>query len=627
MKPIWRGILALLLLGQAFGCWGLFLSCDAQAQPNSPQPASGPDLVYEPPLSDALEPVNRSIGFVNHGIMLGIIDPTSRLYRLILPKPVRKCVNNAGHNLAYPVRLVNNLLQAQWSGSWVETKRFGVNTTVGILGLFDPATKWGIGESVEDTGLTFQQWGWRHRLYLMLPFFGPSSERDVIGKVGDFALNPATYFFPAGPIFTYNRLSDEIIRYKQFTSSQYDPYALSRDIWAYSRLRVDQGTTPDVVDDSALETLESVAIKTDDPKFAQRRKKRKAHIPGIEEKLPYSLWLQKEPSPVVYVLPGFGSHREDSSAVVSAEWFHREGYHVVALSSAMNWEFINKGATSLIPGYAPRDVRDVMVALEAVDADVRSRYPDRFGDRYLMGSSMGGFHTLLAAVTDHRTRKGAPFFKGYLAVNPPVDLLYGVRQLDTFYNAPLAWPAAEREERMEAAIARGAVLAQADPEKVEIPTLDPREAQYLIGLRYRVALRDLIHASQRQYPLHIIRSGLGTMRREPAYQEIAEYSFQEYFETFVLTGAPIQEGRQISQQQIQRASDLRSYEADLRAIPSIQVFTNENDFLLSESDVRWLKSVFGDRLDLCEKGGHMGNLHQREVQGRICHQMRTLSGR
>ena len=92
---------------------------------------------------------------------------------------MRNRITDAGHNLTFPVRLVNNALQGKWQGAWEETERFGVNSTVGLGGLFDPATHWKIGRSDEDFGQTLGHWGCGPGFYLMLPILGPSNGRDA----------------------------------------------------------------------------------------------------------------------------------------------------------------------------------------------------------------------------------------------------------------------------------------------------------------------------------------------------------------------------------------------------------------------------------------------------------------
>lgn len=589
----------------------------AQQPPQEAGKSASIEISYPSPISDPIEPVNRSLGFLNHGIMIGLIHPTAYVYRLIIPRPVRKCVNNAGENLAYPVRLVNNLLQAEWAGAWNETQRFGINTTVGILGLFDPATHWDIPPSREDTGLTFGKWGWSNHMYLMLPLFGPSSERDLFGKIGDTLLNPATYLFPAGPIFTYNRLSDEVIRYRQFTTSEYDPYALSRDMYAVDRREATVIPTSASEDESAIETLQAVRFQPEEPGFFLKRKNRKVFFAPTGEKIPYSLWLQKEPATFVYILPGMGGHRDSTSTLALAELLFDAGYSVVSLSSSMNWEFIQRISSVPVPGYGPIDGRDIAMALETIHRDLQARYPERIQGRVLMGMSLGAYHTLLIAAGETQGKLKGIQFDRYVAINPPLDLFYGMTQLDAFYNAPVTWPASERETRMQAAIDKASKLLKPPDKFTEPPVFTPVEAQFLIGLLYRISLRDTIHASQRITNIGRLTSEPGLMNREDEYEEILLYSYKDYYQFFVLPTLRTEKGR-ISAEYLQYACDLKSHQHNLLENRKAFVFTNMNDFLLSDGDVRWLKETFPDeRLVLSPDGGHLGNLAEPETQSTV----------
>jgi phospholipid-binding lipoprotein MlaA len=115
--------------------------------------------------------VNRVIWGFNQELMSRVVKPTSRVYRLAVPQPARAGIGNFGTNLTYPVRLINNLLQGKWNGARDESYRFALNTTAGLGGFFDVATKWNIPKADADFGQTFGQWGWKPHCFLMLPLF------------------------------------------------------------------------------------------------------------------------------------------------------------------------------------------------------------------------------------------------------------------------------------------------------------------------------------------------------------------------------------------------------------------------------------------------------------------------
>ncbi|HEX9813325.1 MAG TPA: VacJ family lipoprotein, partial [Myxococcota bacterium] len=229
-----------------------------------------------PFIGDPLEPMNRGIAGFNHGLMVWLVSPAAGIYRLIFPQQIRTGIGNVFENLLYPVRLVTNLLQGKGGGAWRETQRFGVNTTVGIAGILDSATAMGIEPSREDFGQTFGKWGWRKSSYLVLPLFGPSTIRDGFGEIGNVAFDPATYFSPASQIRIFNKLSDDVIGYKQFVRTNYDPYQLGRRLFAMNRdLHIeDYQYSTESEDTAETETLQSIFLANQQEKFPWKGKTR-----------------------------------------------------------------------------------------------------------------------------------------------------------------------------------------------------------------------------------------------------------------------------------------------------------------------------------------------------------------
>lgn len=143
--------------------------------------------------NDPLEPMNRAAYFVHDGIDTLVLRPAAEMYRVFLPPEVRTAIRNVLANLRTPVILVNDLLQGETQRAATTTGRFLVNTTVGIGGIFDRATDFGLLGHTEDFGQTLAVWGAPEGPYLFIPVLGPSSPRDVVGFAGDVAMNPLTY--------------------------------------------------------------------------------------------------------------------------------------------------------------------------------------------------------------------------------------------------------------------------------------------------------------------------------------------------------------------------------------------------------------------------------------------------
>jgi phospholipid-binding lipoprotein MlaA len=614
-------------------CVALLLStgCQATLKTNDWSSYDGPGKAYFekeeielPFIGDPLEPMNRGIAGFNHGLMVWLASPVAGIYRLIFPEQIRTGIDNIFENLLYPLRLVTNLLQGKGGGAWRETKRFGVNTTIGIAGILDSATEMGIESSREDFGQTFGKWGWRNSNYLMLPLLGPSTIRDGFGEIGNSAANPATYFFPFSLIRGLNKLSGGVITYKQFVRSNYDPYQLGRRLFVMNRdLSIDDYEYSTESESSGeSETLQSVFLTNQHEKFPWKGKTRRAKISTTDRKLPYTVWLQVRRAPLVYFIPGIGGHRRGGSALGVAEALYRNGNSVVTISNPLNFEFIEAASSVAFPGFAPVDAHDAHVALDAVEKDIQERFPDRFTEeRGLVGISLGGLHTLFIAADENNPDHDLIAFDKYVALNAPVNYEYAVKKLDAFYNAPLAFPEDERDEQIAGIFRKVLDLAEGTLEPgTELP-FTRLESEFLIGLSFRTLLASIIFQTARDGESDVLKTGGGSWRRAMAYREIEQFSFMEYMYAFVLPYFA-QERADISfseygAQRLFDLSDLRSIERDLASNDKVFFVSNRNDFLLRTQDVSWAKTLFPDRAHFFERGGHLGNLHQQDIREAI----------
>ncbi len=144
--------------------------------------------------NDPIEPVNRAIFSFNQFADGILIKPLALMYRDLTPPPVRRGVRNMLSNLRAPFTLANDLLQGKGGRALITGERFLINTTIGVGGLMDIASEWGIEGHREDFGQTLAEWGTGEGVYLMLPLLGPSNPRDTVGLVVDSFIDPLSYF-------------------------------------------------------------------------------------------------------------------------------------------------------------------------------------------------------------------------------------------------------------------------------------------------------------------------------------------------------------------------------------------------------------------------------------------------
>ncbi len=338
---------------------------------------------------------------------------------------------------------------------------------------------------------------------------------------------------------------------------------------------------------------------------------------------------------MVYILPGLGSHRLAQTSIALAELVYKNGFSAVCISSPFNSEFMEHASTAALPAYLPVDAHDVHVALTEIDHRLHTLYPNRLGNTALMGYSMGALQSLFIAAhepTNPPALGGASVpasqlvsslapplikFDRYVAINTPVRMAHGISQLDEFYDAPLGWLKTNRTDNIENTFLKVAALSKITLTPQTSLPFDAIESKFLIGLSFRLILRDVIFSSQRRNNQGILQEPIKDFRRDPAYQEILKYSYQDYFEKFAI---PYywSHGMDATAETLEKAGDLRTYDAALRANSNIRIIVNQNDFLLTDEDLAWLHATFPtNQLTVFLKGGHLGNLSNPGVQKSI----------
>lgn len=190
-------------------------------------------------VADPLESFNRAMFTFNDRLYFWALKPVAQGYGKVVPAPLRVGVSNFFHNLSAPIRLLNCLLQGKFSAFGRELSRFLLNSTAGVAGLMDPATYDGMKEYDEDFSQTLGVYGMGHGLYLVWPFFGPSSVRGTFGLVADTFTEPLTWIFwdhlgtgiaVAGGK-TVNRTSLTIGSYENMIKAVLDPYVAVRNAY------------------------------------------------------------------------------------------------------------------------------------------------------------------------------------------------------------------------------------------------------------------------------------------------------------------------------------------------------------------------------------------------------------
>jgi phospholipid-binding lipoprotein MlaA len=171
-----------MILGLVLCC------CGCAGAPHDSAAGDDADVEHDP-----AEPVNRAIFKANVAADHAVMKPVAQAYVDHVPEGLQKGIHNIVQNLKEPAVAVNNALQGDVKHAWQSVERLAVNSTVGVVGVFDVAQKWGLPPHKADFGQTLAVWGVGEGPFVELPLLGPSNARDAVGTVVDMAMNPLTF--------------------------------------------------------------------------------------------------------------------------------------------------------------------------------------------------------------------------------------------------------------------------------------------------------------------------------------------------------------------------------------------------------------------------------------------------
>lgn len=219
-------------------CFGVASHAETAAVASSP-PVGSPPVMSS---VDPYEPFNRVMFRFNDILDRVVLKPVARTYVKIIPSPIVTGVRNFFSNVDNLPTIPNDILQGNFYQGVRDTWRLVINSTVGILGFFDPASRIGLGPNVEDFGLTLAQWGYRNSGYLVVPFLGPSTTRDLIGFPVDYYLfsiyphiHPERTRYAIFGLGVVSRRAELLSYQNVMQQASLDRYVFMRDAWMQHR--------------------------------------------------------------------------------------------------------------------------------------------------------------------------------------------------------------------------------------------------------------------------------------------------------------------------------------------------------------------------------------------------------
>jgi hypothetical protein len=336
------------------------------------------------------------------------------------------------------------------------------------------------------------------------------------------------------------------------------------------------------------------------------------------EKLPYRLAEQPGPAPLIFIIAGTGAQYSSGKPEFLKKLFYAAGYHVVQISSPTSFDFITAASTSATPGISSQDAQDLYRVMEAIKA----KHSDLQVTSYnLTGYSLGALN---AAFVSHIDESKHSFnFKRVLMLNPPVDLLNSVGNLDKLSRVDLdlqgKQPSFDRlfekltryfKEKGRIEVDESLVFdLQNSKERLSTPAMAS-----LIGASFRFSVTDIVYTSDL-----INKRGMITptdvevsysTELVPYFKKAATCNFRCYAERQLL---PLwqQNNQHGTLEQLDQQVSLYALESYLKTSSKISVMTNADDLILGTGDLTFLRNTFGERLTLYPLGGHCGNLNYR----------------
>lgn len=220
----------------------------------------GPDGINDP-----FERQNRGVHAFNRVLDRNLVRPAGKGYSAVVPDEIEDSVGLFADNLDRPTRVVNAALQGDARGAGLSTVRFLINSVLGIGGLFDVASDFGIPEHRTDFGETLHVWGVQEGAYVELPVFGPSTQRDAVGLVVDLFSNPLRYTLeaPEENYGTYATIVSRIGDRGRFSDSIDSILYESADSYAQARLIYLQNRRFELGDEGANVEIDPFALDTE----------------------------------------------------------------------------------------------------------------------------------------------------------------------------------------------------------------------------------------------------------------------------------------------------------------------------------------------------------------------------
>ncbi|MBP5626613.1 alpha/beta fold hydrolase [bacterium] len=328
-------------------------------------------------------------------------------------------------------------------------------------------------------------------------------------------------------------------------------------------------------------------------------------IDGQEEEVDsrYSVWMQKQPADLVFIVPGLGDHYRNSQAALLAEAIFNAGFSVAIVSNPFCWEFTQSALTSMAPGYTRSDAKDLYHHIARVLDDINEEHPGKVKDITVVGYSLGALQAAFLTrndVIEHRLN-----VKRYVLLNPPVNLIYGLTTLDKYYGIWKNWDAVTLTNNRNMAVGFYKGYSYGALQTDTYLPVTEEQASFVIGFTFRMSLGDVMKKIIERHPMEIFGE-VSSWKQQEFEKQLERYGYQRYVDTFLKEAHPTIFATSEPFKHVNGICSLPAMANELRQNRNIVCLHTADDFLLNDYDRNWLKRQMGDRLVMLDHGSHLG---------------------
>lgn len=610
-----------------------------------------PDYACEFTGKDTCEKFNRKIFVFNLKFNKYIVRPINIVWASVMPQYGMDRVKSFYTNLNYPVRLTSCLLQKDFQASKTETQRFLTNTTLGIVGLYDPAlTKYKIVPRNEDMGQVLAYYHVKKGPYLVLPIIDQGNIRDIGGDALNLPLNPTSYI--VGPIAAVSTglsyLNDTTYMQPVFKMADdyADPYETSKQLAGIDRyiknsnidrldVFKDEKSSQNMVQVNNIPT--NSALKADiklnnynpqsplidamrtiffdnqnlndskwselsvwNKSFTKKFKNSSVSITDMRPKYKYRYILQKNKrAPLAIIYPSIGESIMSNESIIQAKILYDEGYSVAILGSAFQWAFVKSMPDNYRPGLPYQDASYLRKVTSKVitDMQIKTAYP--FNNRIIIGTSFGGLTALFVAAQEENDNTLG--ISNYITINPPIEIFFALKQIDKYAQD---WKNSSGDIKNRAAITAEKVIQVSqkvssrsiENEPEELP-FNEDEAKLAIGFAMKQKLSDVVF---------VIEHGSISKKSDLYASLINNMSFYDYAQKYLISN------QSKSIEQLDYDSSLYSLADFLQTSKNYKIYHSLDDCFVNPEQLIWLKKQSGNKAVFLNNGSHLGFLYRKE---------------